>query len=179
MDSAPKTSRKGVEGCCGRGCNGCLMFWNDRNTPRPANFWQRRSTARCWSGTCAKWLRPRSEAPARVTPQGTSSRLRGRFRCRWGRGRQCGKFAFVDDPVAARTLGEIERPVRGGVGGRVVASGRDDARPPETRRGSSASRGDHSRFDRAPCPVGGRRASCIAMSRKSTANSSPPMRATR
>jgi len=27
--SAPKTSRKGVEGCCGRGCNGCLMFWND------------------------------------------------------------------------------------------------------------------------------------------------------
>lgn len=29
MDKRSKTSRKGVEGCCGRGCNGCLMFWND------------------------------------------------------------------------------------------------------------------------------------------------------
>ncbi|MBL4831918.1 MAG: hypothetical protein JKY55_18810, partial [Aliivibrio sp.] len=19
----------GLDGCCGRGCNGCLMFWND------------------------------------------------------------------------------------------------------------------------------------------------------
>ncbi len=24
-----KTPRLGVEGCCGRGCNGCLVFWND------------------------------------------------------------------------------------------------------------------------------------------------------
>ncbi|MEZ5759115.1 MAG: U32 family peptidase C-terminal domain-containing protein [Emcibacteraceae bacterium] len=24
-----KTPRIGVEGCCGRGCNGCLIFWND------------------------------------------------------------------------------------------------------------------------------------------------------
>lgn len=24
-----KTNRVGVEGCCGRGCNGCLMFWQD------------------------------------------------------------------------------------------------------------------------------------------------------
>lgn len=23
------TKRVGVEGCCGRGCNGCLVFWND------------------------------------------------------------------------------------------------------------------------------------------------------
>ena len=29
MEKRAKTSRKGVEGCCGRGCNGCLMFWND------------------------------------------------------------------------------------------------------------------------------------------------------
>ncbi len=29
MDRRSKTSRYGVEGCCGRGCNGCLMFWND------------------------------------------------------------------------------------------------------------------------------------------------------
>ncbi|MCK5285244.1 MAG: U32 family peptidase C-terminal domain-containing protein [Alphaproteobacteria bacterium] len=29
MDKRSKTSRSGVEGCCGRGCNGCLMFWND------------------------------------------------------------------------------------------------------------------------------------------------------
>ena len=26
---APKTRRVGLEGCCGKGCNGCLMFWND------------------------------------------------------------------------------------------------------------------------------------------------------
>jgi len=25
----PKTRRVGIEGCCGKGCNGCLMFWND------------------------------------------------------------------------------------------------------------------------------------------------------
>lgn len=24
-----KTRRVGTEGCCGKGCNGCLMFWND------------------------------------------------------------------------------------------------------------------------------------------------------
>ncbi|MBA4740886.1 MAG: U32 family peptidase C-terminal domain-containing protein [Burkholderiales bacterium] len=24
-----RTSSRGLEGCCGRGCNGCLMFWND------------------------------------------------------------------------------------------------------------------------------------------------------
>lgn len=24
-----KTNRVGTEGCCGRGCNGCLMFWQD------------------------------------------------------------------------------------------------------------------------------------------------------
>ena len=28
-DRIPKTPRVGIEGCCGRGCNGCLMFWND------------------------------------------------------------------------------------------------------------------------------------------------------
>ncbi len=29
MQKRGGTSRKGAEGCCGRGCNGCLMFWND------------------------------------------------------------------------------------------------------------------------------------------------------
>ena len=29
-----RTPRLGVEGCCGRGCNGCLHFWNE---PRYAN----------------------------------------------------------------------------------------------------------------------------------------------
>ena len=29
MERRPKTRRFGVEGCCGKGCNGCLMFWND------------------------------------------------------------------------------------------------------------------------------------------------------
>lgn len=26
---APKTPRVGVDGCCGKGCNGCLIFWHD------------------------------------------------------------------------------------------------------------------------------------------------------
>lgn len=26
---SPKTPRSGTEGCCGKGCNGCLMFWYD------------------------------------------------------------------------------------------------------------------------------------------------------
>ncbi len=28
-DRRLKTNRVGVKGCCGKGCNGCLMFWND------------------------------------------------------------------------------------------------------------------------------------------------------
>ncbi|MGE4351059.1 MAG: peptidase U32, partial [Bdellovibrionales bacterium] len=24
-----RTPRLGIEGCCGRGCNGCLHFWHD------------------------------------------------------------------------------------------------------------------------------------------------------
>jgi putative protease len=24
-----KTPRIGKEGCCGKGCNGCLIFWHD------------------------------------------------------------------------------------------------------------------------------------------------------
>ncbi|MBU6140613.1 MAG: U32 family peptidase [Proteobacteria bacterium] len=26
---SPRTPRIGVEGCCGKGCNGCLIFWHD------------------------------------------------------------------------------------------------------------------------------------------------------
>lgn len=26
---SPRTPRIGMEGCCGKGCNGCLMFWHD------------------------------------------------------------------------------------------------------------------------------------------------------
>ena len=29
MQRRSKTSRSGKEGCCGRGCNGCSIFWND------------------------------------------------------------------------------------------------------------------------------------------------------
>ncbi len=29
MERRSKTSRYGIAGCCGKGCNGCLMFWND------------------------------------------------------------------------------------------------------------------------------------------------------
>lgn len=29
-----KSPRLGVEGCCGRGCNGCLVFWNDPSYAR-------------------------------------------------------------------------------------------------------------------------------------------------
>jgi putative protease len=26
---SPRTPRNGIDGCCGKGCNGCLMFWHD------------------------------------------------------------------------------------------------------------------------------------------------------
>ncbi len=29
IDRRHKTPRLGTEGCCGKGCNGCLIFWND------------------------------------------------------------------------------------------------------------------------------------------------------
>jgi putative protease len=29
-----RTPRLGIEGCCGRGCNGCLYFWNDARYER-------------------------------------------------------------------------------------------------------------------------------------------------
>ncbi|MDA1332477.1 MAG: U32 family peptidase [Proteobacteria bacterium] len=29
LNKRAKTTSKGLRGCCGRGCNGCLMFWND------------------------------------------------------------------------------------------------------------------------------------------------------
>lgn len=29
QEISPKTPRVGVEGCCGKGCNGCLIFWHD------------------------------------------------------------------------------------------------------------------------------------------------------
>jgi len=29
-----RTPRLGVEGCCGRGCNGCQHFWNDERYAR-------------------------------------------------------------------------------------------------------------------------------------------------
>jgi putative protease len=28
-EAEPKFRRTGTSGCCGRGCNGCLMFWHD------------------------------------------------------------------------------------------------------------------------------------------------------
>ncbi len=29
QEISPKTPRVGIEGCCGKGCNGCLIFWHD------------------------------------------------------------------------------------------------------------------------------------------------------
>lgn len=29
MDRRPRSPRLGTEGCCGKGCNGCHIFWND------------------------------------------------------------------------------------------------------------------------------------------------------
>jgi putative protease len=28
-ETSPRTPRTGVDGCCGKGCNGCLIFWHD------------------------------------------------------------------------------------------------------------------------------------------------------
>jgi putative protease len=33
-DRSFRTPRVGTQGCCGRGCNGCLIFWHD---PQYAN----------------------------------------------------------------------------------------------------------------------------------------------
>jgi len=30
MKQTPRAPRFGVEGCCGKGCNGCLVFWHDQ-----------------------------------------------------------------------------------------------------------------------------------------------------
>lgn len=29
QDRTPKSPRLGIDGCCGRGCNGCMIFWED------------------------------------------------------------------------------------------------------------------------------------------------------
>ncbi|MBV1862903.1 MAG: U32 family peptidase C-terminal domain-containing protein [Rhodobacteraceae bacterium] len=37
-----KTNRVGVEGCCGKGCNGCMMFWEDPQYARAREVLQKR-----------------------------------------------------------------------------------------------------------------------------------------
>ena len=37
-----KTNRIGVEGCCGKGCNGCMMFWEDAQYARAREVLQKR-----------------------------------------------------------------------------------------------------------------------------------------
>lgn len=29
MDRRARSPRLGTEGCCGKGCNGCAIFWHD------------------------------------------------------------------------------------------------------------------------------------------------------
>ncbi len=51
---APKTRRVGLEGCCGKGCNGCLMFWNDPNMKRPAPCSPAKNKGSCWKAICVR-----------------------------------------------------------------------------------------------------------------------------
>ncbi len=37
-----KTNRVGVEGCCGKGCNGCMMFWQDDQYARAREILMKR-----------------------------------------------------------------------------------------------------------------------------------------
>lgn len=37
-----KTNRVGIEGCCGKGCNGCMMFWEDPQYARAREVLQKR-----------------------------------------------------------------------------------------------------------------------------------------
>jgi len=37
-----KTNRVGIEGCCGKGCNGCMMFWEDPQYARARDVLQKR-----------------------------------------------------------------------------------------------------------------------------------------
>ena len=38
-----RSPRLGVEGCCGRGCNGCLHFWYDERYARARELHQQKS----------------------------------------------------------------------------------------------------------------------------------------
>ncbi|MCP5076152.1 MAG: peptidase U32, partial [Rhodobacteraceae bacterium] len=58
-----KTNRVGTEGCCGKGCNGCLIFWQDEQYTRARNVLLKRKQGEQLS---------RAEASALKLPNGSS-----------------------------------------------------------------------------------------------------------
>ena len=52
-----KTNRVGVEGCCGKGCNGCLIFWEDDTYARAREALQTRKHGEQLSRAEAKALK--------------------------------------------------------------------------------------------------------------------------
>ncbi len=51
-----KTNRVGVEGCCGKGCNGCMMFWQDDTYARAREALLKRKQGEQLSNAEAKAL---------------------------------------------------------------------------------------------------------------------------
>lgn len=49
-----RTARLGVEGCCGRGCNGCQHFWNDPRYDRARQLLKSKKLGQLLSGKEAK-----------------------------------------------------------------------------------------------------------------------------
>ena len=59
-----KTNRVGVDGCCGKGCNGCLIFWEDDTYARAREALQTRKNGEQLSRAEAKALKGPLVIPA-------------------------------------------------------------------------------------------------------------------
>jgi len=57
-----KTNRVGTDGCCGKGCNGCLIFWEDDMYARAREALQSRKHGEQLSRAEAKELKGPSVA---------------------------------------------------------------------------------------------------------------------
>jgi len=53
----PKTPRIGIKGCCGKGRNGCLIFWHDPTYKKSFRFYFKKSRASCLTATCGNSMR--------------------------------------------------------------------------------------------------------------------------
>lgn len=57
MTRRPKTPRFGVEGCCAKGCNGCLVFWNDQKYQKARDLLQKKKQGEMFGKKESKAIR--------------------------------------------------------------------------------------------------------------------------